>query len=115
MISCSLSLADAGIYHRIAWINRETGILETRSIASTDDLYGEQGALLSARIVRDDVGLIPCLPDQAQIEYSHLLIFAVAQTQGVSVLEGNVTLLLPNADSENALCCLRDRLTHLTV
>lgn len=40
-------LADAGVYHRIAWINRETGIMEMRSIASTDDLYGEQGALLS--------------------------------------------------------------------
>ena len=115
LISCSLSLADAGIFHRIAWINRETGILEMRSIASTDDLYGEQGALLSAYVARDTIGLIPRLLDQAQIEYSHLLIFAAAQTQGVSALEGRVTLLTPNADSESAVCCLRDKLTQLTV
>ena len=115
LISCSLSLADAGVYHRIAWINRETGIMEMRSIASTDDLYGEQGALLSARMARDDVGLIPRLLEQSPVEYSHLLIFAAARTQGVSALEGRATILMPNADSENAICCLRDKLTQLTV
>ena len=115
LISCSLSLADAKIFHRIAWINRETGLVEMRSIASTDDLYGEQGALLSAHIARDDTGLLPRLLDQTAIEYSHLLIFAAAETQGVSALEGQVTLLTPNPDRADAICCQRGRLTHLTI
>ena len=115
LISCSLALADAGVPHRIAWINRELGILETRDIAQTDDLYGEQGALLAARCAPDASGLAARLIDQDMPEYSRLLIFAAAQTEGLAALDGRATLLLPQANPEGAVSCLREALAHLTV
>lgn len=115
LISCSLALADAGVPHRIAWLNRELGILEARDIAQPDDLYGEQGALLAARCAPDSNGLLSHLAEQEIPEYSRLLIFAAAPTEGFAALDNRATLLLPKSDSENAVCCLREALTHLTV
>lgn len=115
LISCSQALSGLGVPHQLAWMNRKTDTIEYRSIASTDDLYGEQGALLSAYMVRSENGILPQLFEQSPLEYSHLLIFAAAQTRCIDVLDGRVTLLLPEFEPENAISCLPERLRQFTV
>ena len=115
LISCSQALADLGVLHQIAWLNHESGEIEYHTIATLDDLYGEQGALLSAHVARGEGGILPRLVAQNPPAYSHLLIFAAVQPNGVDGLDGRVTLLLPESTSENAVSCLRGRLSELTV
>lgn len=115
LLSVSQALAGLGVLHQIAWLNRETGEIQLRSIASLDDLFGEQGALLSAQMSKSEIGALPRLLEQAPAEYSHLLVFAAAQLQESDVLDARTTLLVAEPNPENALSCLRDELRRLTV
>ena len=115
LISCSQALADLGVLHQLAWLNHESGEIEYRTIATLDDLYGEQGALLSAHMACSEGGILPRLIAQDPPIYSHMLIFAAVQPNGIDALGGRVTLLLPESAPENAVSCLRDMLSQLMV
>ena len=118
LISVSQSLADLNIAHCLGFFSRETGMMQLSTISGLDELSGEQGLLLSSRIISDDEGIVsrmledPCLnPD----DYRRVLIFAPCATRGCEALPGDVTLLLPDTGAENALCCLPEQLTRILI
>ena len=115
LISVSQSLADQSISHQIAWVDRETELIVVNTIASVDDLYACQGLLLSARIMRDESGMVARMLEQEQLEYSHMLIFAAQEPKGFGALPGNTTLLLPEENPAHGLSCLKEGLTQLLI
>lgn len=115
LISVSQSLADQSISHQIAWIDRETELIVVNTIASVDDLYACQGLLLSARIMRDESGVVARMLEQEQLEYSHMLVFAAQEPKGFGALPGNTTLLLPEEHPAYGLSCLPQALTQLLI
>lgn len=116
LISVSQALADLFVPHQIAWFDRETGLMEALSIASLDDLAGEQGRLLSAHVLLDDQGLVARAIDSEAIAAARrILLFAPVQPAHAEAFEGEVTLLLPENDPPQGLSCLPDRLTRLLI
>lgn len=117
LISVSQALADSFVSHQIAWFNRETGLMELATIASLDDLAGEQGRLLSARILQDGEGIVArALEDDALLASTrHVLLFAPDRPAHAEALADEVTLLLPEADPADAISCLPERLNRLLI
>ena len=118
LISVSQSLADLNISHQLGFFSRETGMMQLSSVATLDELSGEQGLLLSARIIPDSEGLISRIFEDPYLnpgDYRRTLVFSAVPTQGLEALPGDVTLLLPDAAAENALCCLPEHLTRILI
>lgn len=115
LISVSQALADQSISHQIAWVDRETEMIAVNTIASVEDLYACQGLLLSARIMRDENGIVARMLEQEHLEYSHLLLFAAREPEGFDALPGNTTLLLPEESPEHGVSCLKQTLTQLLI
>ena len=107
MLSLSQSLCDESIPHQIAWLDHETGLITFYTISGPDDLFGLQGLLLSSRIMQDDSGIVTRLLDQEIPEYSHMLLFAVREPEGFDAIN-HTTLLLPQAEPESGVSCLRE-------
>lgn len=116
LISVSQALADLYVPHQIAWFNRETGLMELLSIASLDDLAGEQGRLLSAQVVHDAEGIAArAIESDAIAAARRILLFAAVQPAHAEAFEGEVTLLLPEEEPSQGVSCLPDQLTRLLI
>lgn len=116
LISASQALADLYVPHQIAWFNHETGLMELISIASLDDLVGEQGRLLSARVVHDEQGIAArAIESEAIAAARRILLFAAVQPAHAEAFEAEVTLLLPEENPSQGVSCLSDRLTRLLI
>lgn len=116
LISVSQALADLYVPHQIAWFNRETGLMELLSIASLDDLVGEQGRLLSALVVQDEQGIAArAIGSDAIATVRRILLFAAVQPAHAEAFEGDVTLLLPEEEPSQGVSCLPNRLTRLLI
>ena len=96
-------------------MDRETELIAVNTIASVEDLYACQGLLLSARVMRDESGMVARMLEQEQLEYSHMLVFAAREPKGFGALPGNTTLLLPEANPAHGLSCLKEGLTQLLI
>lgn len=116
LISVSQALADLYVPHQIAWFDRENGLMQALSITSLDDLAGEQGRLLSARMLQDAQGIAARAIDSEAIAAARrILLFAPVQPAHAEAFEGETTLLLPEADPPQAISCLPDHLTRLLI
>ena len=121
LMSASESLAGQGISHEIGWLNHETEQLELRRISSLDDLFGEQGAILSSGqgfdspMLQHENSVLSALLEADSDAFSRVFLFAAAQPRGMGAMDERVTLLLPEENPENAISCLREKLAYLMV
>lgn len=121
LMSASESLAGQGISHEIGWLNHETKQLELRRISSLDDLFGEQGAILSSGqgfespMLQHENSVLSALLEADSDAFSRVFLFAAAQPRGMSAMDERMTLLLPEENPENAISCLREKLAYLMV
>lgn len=118
LISVSQTLADLNVAHRVGWFARETGMMQMSDISSLDDLFSEQALILSARMIRDESGLIGRLLDDPFVnpaDFHRVLIFGARPAAGTEALGGNVTVLLPEEDPTDGVSCLPEHLTRILI
>ena len=118
LISVSQALADLNVAHQLGFFSRENGIMQLSTVTTLDDLSGEQGLLLSARVIRDGEGLVARILEDPYInpdDYRRILVFSARPTPGLEALPGEVTQLLPDTNDDSALCCLPEHLTRILI
>lgn len=106
LISLSQSLIDQSVPHRIAWFDQDSGLMSLHTVSGSDDLLALQSALLSCRVIKSAENGVSRLLEQGLPEYSRLLYFATQEPDGLDALS-DTTLLLPQADPERGVSCLR--------
>lgn len=118
LLSVSQTLADLNVAHQIGWFARETSMMQMSSITSLDELSGEQALILTARMIRDESGLIGRILDDPFVnpaDFHRVLIFAARPVTGAEALSGNISVLTPEENPSDGLSCLPEHLTRILV